>query len=140
MQCLADARNSREEWTILCVTYLVGNDCSKLMTKFVIKSFRKANLGSYLRDHISENGYIDIPACRGGIMFYPPNQLDAVQDALVKYHNKKNGKASVAVVLNYTLGKVRSIPPVYSIELSWLPIVGSVSFFPMTHLFLHSIF
>ena len=29
----------------------------------------KQNLGSYLRDHISENGYIDIPACRVALCF-----------------------------------------------------------------------
>lgn len=60
------------------VRYVLGGKrCSKLMTKFVIKSFRKAKFKfvstrPYLREWL-----------------YPLNQLDAVKDALVKYHNNK---------------------------------------------------
>ena len=48
-------------------------------------------------------------------MLYPPNQLDAFKDALVKYQKKRDVKASAAVVLNYASGKVR-LMSVYSKE------------------------
>lgn len=51
-------------------------------------------------------------------MFYPPNQLDAVKDALLKYQNNTDVKASAAVVLNYASGQVRPIPSVYSNRIS----------------------
>ena len=140
MQCLADARNCREEWTILCVTYLVGNDCSKLMTKFVIKSFPQSKIWVRIYETISQRMVILTYLLAGWHYVLSSEPIGCGSGCPCEISQQKNGKASVAVVLNYTLGKVRSIPPVYSIELSWLPIVGSVSFFPMTHLFLHSIF
>ncbi len=51
-------------------------------------------------------------------MFYPPDQLDAVKDALVRYQQKQDVKASAAVVLGYGSGQVRSKPSVYSKEQS----------------------
>jgi hypothetical protein len=49
-------------------------------------------------------------------MLHPPNQLDAVKDALVKYQNHTDVKASAAVVLNHASGQVRSLLSAYSIE------------------------
>ena len=37
-------------------------------------------------------------------MLYPPNQLDAVKGALVKYQKSTDVKASASVVLNYASG------------------------------------
>ena len=51
-------------------------------------------------------------------MFYPPNQLDAVKDALVRYQQKQDVKAGAAVFLNYASGQVRSKSSVYLKELS----------------------
>ncbi|KAI9430139.1 FAD-binding domain-containing protein [Lactarius psammicola] len=44
----------------------------------------------------------------GGIVFYPPNQLDAVKDALVRYQRKQDVKAALAVFLNYASGQMIS--------------------------------
>ncbi|KAI9449101.1 FAD-binding domain-containing protein [Lactarius psammicola] len=44
----------------------------------------------------------------GGIVFYPPNQLDAVKDALVRYQQKQDVKAALAVFLSYASGQMIS--------------------------------
>lgn len=60
-----------------------------IMTKFVLKSFPQSKIW-------------------GGIILHPPNQLDAVKDALVKYQNHTDVKASAAVVLNHASGQLIS--------------------------------
>ncbi|KAH9035513.1 FAD-binding domain-containing protein [Lactarius pseudohatsudake] len=58
-----------------------------IVTKFVLKSYPQTNIW-------------------GGFMFYFPDQLDAVKNALVRYQQKQDVKASVAVVLNYASGQL----------------------------------
>ncbi|KAI9449094.1 FAD dependent oxidoreductase [Lactarius psammicola] len=58
-----------------------------VVTKFVVKSYPQSKVW-------------------GGLLFYPPNQLDAVKDALVRYQQKQDVKAEAAVVLNYASGQL----------------------------------
>lgn len=58
-----------------------------IVTKFVVKSYPQSKVW-------------------GGLIFYPPNQLDAVKDALVMYQRKQDVKASAAVALNYASGQL----------------------------------
>ncbi|KAI9439710.1 FAD-binding domain-containing protein [Lactarius indigo] len=60
-----------------------------IVTKFVVKSHPQSKVW-------------------GGIMFYPPNQLDAVKDALVKYQQKQDVNAALAVFVNYASGQLTS--------------------------------
>ncbi|KAN0132341.1 FAD-binding domain containing protein [Lactarius tabidus] len=60
-----------------------------IVTNFVVRSFLQSKIW-------------------GGILLYLPNQLDAVKDALVKYRNNTDVKASAAVVLNYASGQLIS--------------------------------
>ncbi|KAH9015946.1 FAD-binding domain-containing protein [Lactarius deliciosus] len=67
----------------------VGLNNFGIVTKFVVKS------------HPQTKAW-------GGIMFYPPNQLDAVKDALVKYQQKQDVNAALLVFLNYASGQMTS--------------------------------
>ncbi|KAH8979805.1 FAD-binding domain-containing protein [Lactarius akahatsu] len=58
-----------------------------IVTNFVVKSYPQTKVW-------------------GGFMFYPPNQLAAVKDALVRYQRKQDIKASAAVLLNYGSGQL----------------------------------
>ncbi|KAI9439709.1 FAD dependent oxidoreductase [Lactarius indigo] len=60
-----------------------------IVTKFVVKSHPQSKVW-------------------GGIMFYPPNQLDAVKDALVKYQQTQDVNAALAVFVNYASGQLTS--------------------------------
>ncbi|KAH9167831.1 FAD-binding domain-containing protein [Lactarius sanguifluus] len=67
----------------------VGLNNFGIVTKFVVKS------------HPQTKAW-------GGIMFYPPSQLDAVKDALVKYQQKQDVNAALLVFLNYASGQMTS--------------------------------
>ncbi|KAH9071148.1 FAD dependent oxidoreductase [Lactarius deliciosus] len=58
-----------------------------IVTKFVVKSYPQGKIW-------------------GGFMFYVPSQLDAVKNALVRYQQTQDVKASAAVVLNYASGQL----------------------------------
>ncbi|KAH9030957.1 FAD-binding domain-containing protein [Lactarius hengduanensis] len=58
-----------------------------IVTKFVLKSYPQSSIW-------------------GGFMFYFPDQLDAVKNALVRYQQKQDVKASAAVILNYASGQL----------------------------------
>ncbi|KAI9446106.1 FAD-binding domain-containing protein [Lactarius indigo] len=58
-----------------------------IVTKFVVKSYPQSKIW-------------------GGFMFYPQDQLNVVKDALVRYQQKQDVKASVAVILSYGSGQL----------------------------------
>ncbi|KAI9439708.1 FAD-binding domain-containing protein [Lactarius indigo] len=60
-----------------------------IVTKFVVKSHPQSKVW-------------------GGVMFYPPNQLSAVKAALMRYQQKQDVNASLAVVFNYASGQMTS--------------------------------
>ena len=43
----------------------------------------------------------------GGSLIYPPDQLDALKDAIVRYQEKNDAKAAATFSLIYSSGAVR---------------------------------
>jgi hypothetical protein len=45
---------------------------------------------------------------QGGYLFYPSTQLDAVKDAIIKFQDNNDTKASIVLSLSYSSGTVRT--------------------------------